>query len=93
MTPSLRLDDENRRASQARGCAANTTPGTSTLRREVTPARALATLVLAATTTIALADRSRLDDESDVVDRGDCELELAVERTRATGCAPNAGAR
>lgn len=44
---------------------------------------ALSMLVLAVTTTAALADRSRLDDESDVVDGGDCELELAVERTRA----------
>lgn len=33
----------------------------------------------------AQADRSRLGDDSDVIDAGDCELEVAAERKRANG--------
>lgn len=39
----------------------------------------------------ALADRSRLDDDTDVLDAGDCELEMKAERTTVRGAAAERG--
>ncbi len=48
----------------------------------------IAGLACAAACHAALADRSRLSTESEVIDAGDCELETAIERTKASGSAP-----
>ena len=48
-------------------------------------ARLLAALVCVAACHCAHASRSSLGDESDVADAGDCEAELALERSRARG--------
>jgi len=47
----------------------------------------LAALACAAACHAAQADRSRLADEDDVIEAGDCELELAFERQNARGAA------
>ena len=50
-----------------------------------TPRRVLALLVLATACNAALAERSRLGDEADVVEAGDCEVETAFERRSVPG--------
>jgi hypothetical protein len=47
--------------------------------------RTAAALLLALAAPLALADRSRLGDEEDGVEAGDCELEAGLVRSRARG--------
>lgn len=51
--------------------------------------RVLAALTCATACQLAQADRSRLADNADVQDRGDCELETVLERHTARAAAPN----
>lgn len=50
-----------------------------------TPRRVLALLVLATACSAALAERSRLSDEADVFEAGDCEVETGFERRSVPG--------
>lgn len=51
--------------------------------------RCLPALACAAACHVAWADRSRLDDGTDVVEAGDCQLETARERRWERGAAPD----
>jgi hypothetical protein len=42
-------------------------------------------LALATACQLAIADRSRVGDETDVIDAGDCEIEFSLRRTRTQG--------
>jgi hypothetical protein len=80
--PQRHWRDDVGRAALVRGAAAaQDRPAAMDLRRLA------AALLLAAAAPAALADRSRLGEDEDGVEAGDCELEAGVERSRARGAA------